>query len=141
VRFILSHCSLTLSSPARVAALLVMRVYALYYRNKWILSVVMLEVVAGTLVACVSAALGTQRYLHVNSCSGVSHEYCIERATKIRHRDSESPHPPAFQDPAPEPYSFTSSVVAMSHSFHEVVKCAYATFCQRSLWLWPSWVS
>jgi hypothetical protein len=35
-----------------------MRVYALYDRNKWILSVVMLEIVAGTLVACVSAALG-----------------------------------------------------------------------------------
>jgi hypothetical protein len=34
-----------------------MRVYALYYRNKWILSVLVVEIAAGLLVACVSAAL------------------------------------------------------------------------------------
>jgi hypothetical protein len=40
-----------------------MRVYALYYRNKWILSVVMLEIAAGLLVACVSATLDDSEIL------------------------------------------------------------------------------
>lgn len=34
-----------------------MRVYALYLRNKWVLSLVVLEFAAGVVVACVSAAL------------------------------------------------------------------------------------
>ena len=40
-----------------VAALLIMRVYALYCRNKWVLSVVLLEAVAAIFIACVSATL------------------------------------------------------------------------------------
>jgi len=40
-----------------VAALLIMRVYALYCRNKWVLSVVLLEAVAAIFIACVSSSL------------------------------------------------------------------------------------
>ena len=36
--------------------LLVMRVYALYFRNKWVLCLVALEVAAGTVVASVRAS-------------------------------------------------------------------------------------
>jgi hypothetical protein len=61
-----------------VAALLIMRVYALYCRNKWVLSVVLLEVIAAIFLACVSAALeGSDTCIidwHVNFGSGVSHE-------------------------------------------------------------------
>jgi hypothetical protein len=60
---ILSLCTPHSSSSARIAVLLVMRVYALYYRNKWILSVVMLEIAAGLLVACVSATLDDSKIL------------------------------------------------------------------------------
>jgi hypothetical protein len=61
-----------------VAVLLIMRVYALYCRNKWVLGVVLLEAVAAIFIACVSAALeGSDACIidwHVNFCSGVSHE-------------------------------------------------------------------
>ena len=61
-----------------VAVLLIMRVYALYCRNKWVLGVVLLEAVAGIFIACVSAALeGSDTCIidwHINFCSGVSHE-------------------------------------------------------------------
>ncbi len=40
-----------------VAVLLIMRVYALYCRNKWVLGVVLLELVAAIFIACVSSAL------------------------------------------------------------------------------------
>jgi hypothetical protein len=36
-----------------------MRVYALYFRNKWILYLVAFEMVAGISIACVSAAPDT----------------------------------------------------------------------------------
>jgi hypothetical protein len=45
------------SSPACAAVLLVMRVYALYFRNRWILFIVALEIAGGLLVACVRVAL------------------------------------------------------------------------------------
>jgi hypothetical protein len=94
---ILSLCTPHSSSSARIAVLLVMRVYALYYRNKWILSVVMLEIAAGLLVACVSAARDDSEMLVcMSTCSGVSFDLDgIEWVTKAQ---SKSPHPPAFRD-------------------------------------------
>jgi len=46
------HSILILVLTFLTQVLLIMRVYALYYRNKWILSVLMLEIAAGLLVAC-----------------------------------------------------------------------------------------
>jgi hypothetical protein len=46
-----------LSLPTCVSVLLVMRVYALYFRNRWILFIVTLEFIAGFVLACVSAAV------------------------------------------------------------------------------------
>ena len=37
--------------------LLVMRVYALYLRNKWILGILIFEIVAAEAIGCVSASL------------------------------------------------------------------------------------
>ena len=50
-----------------VAALLIMRVYALYCRNKWVLSVVLLEAVAAIFTACVSSALeGSDTFMSIS---------------------------------------------------------------------------
>jgi hypothetical protein len=38
-----------------------MRVYALYFRNKWVLGIVVFEFVGGTLVACVSASIDDRK--------------------------------------------------------------------------------
>jgi len=46
------HSILVLVTTVLTAVLLVMRVYALYCRNKWVLAVVMFEIIAGTLLAC-----------------------------------------------------------------------------------------
>jgi hypothetical protein len=44
-----------------------MRVYALYCRNKWVLSAVLLEAVAAIFLACVSAALeGSDTFMSIS---------------------------------------------------------------------------
>jgi len=46
------HSILVLFTTALTSVLLVMRVYALYFRNRWILFIVTLEFIAGFLLAC-----------------------------------------------------------------------------------------
>lgn len=49
-----------------------MRVYALYFRNKWILCIVSIQFVAGVLLGCVSAAFDDRKCPHVDFLSGLS---------------------------------------------------------------------
>jgi hypothetical protein len=55
-----------------------MRVYALYFRNRWILFIVTLEFIAGFLLACVSAAVDDRKYLGVDFGSGPLLNCCLE---------------------------------------------------------------
>lgn len=61
-----------------VSVLLVMRVYALYFRNRWILFIVTLEFMAGFVLACVSAAVDDRKYLRVDFGSGPLLNCCLE---------------------------------------------------------------
>lgn len=67
-----------LSLPTCVSALLIMRVYALYFRNRWILFIVTLEFTAGFLLACVSAAVDDRKYLRVDFASGLLVNCCLD---------------------------------------------------------------
>jgi hypothetical protein len=67
-----------LSLPICVSVLLVMRIYALYFRNRWILFIVTLEFIAGFLLACVSTAVDNRKYLCVDFASGLLLNCCLE---------------------------------------------------------------
>lgn len=54
-----------------VSVLLIMRVYALYYRNRWILFIVTLEFTAGSILACVSSTVDEQKYQCFDFASGL----------------------------------------------------------------------
>jgi hypothetical protein len=56
-----------------------MRVYALYFRNRWILFIVTLESIAGFVLACVSAAVDDRKYLRVDFASGLLLNRCLEQ--------------------------------------------------------------
>lgn len=59
-----------------------MRVYALYFRNRWVLGIVVLEFTGGILVACVSAVVDDRKGMRVNFVVGYH-----ETVTQIdRHR-------------------------------------------------------
>lgn len=58
------------------SVLLIMRVYALYFRNRWILGIVVFEFIGGISLACVSTAVDDQNCLHINFCSGPSLDCC-----------------------------------------------------------------
>lgn len=64
------------SLPTCVSVLLVMRVCALYFRNKWILFIVTLEFIAGFLLACVSA-VDDRKYLCIDFASGLLLNCCL----------------------------------------------------------------
>lgn len=66
-----------MSLPSCVSVLLVMRVYALYFRNRWILFIVTLELIAGFVLACVSAAVDDQKYQRVDFASGLLLNCCL----------------------------------------------------------------
>jgi hypothetical protein len=67
-----------LGLPTCVSVLLVMRVYALYFRNRWILFIVTLELMAGFVFACVSAAVDDRKCLRVDFASGLLLNCCPE---------------------------------------------------------------
>ena len=72
-----------------IAVLLGMRVYALYYRNKWVLCIVMFEAAAAISVACVSSTL-----YHLSTCmftSVVDSHPTITRRGHFRESDTVSP--------------------------------------------------
>lgn len=48
-----------------------MRVYALYFRNRWILFIITFEHTAGFLLTCVSAVVDDRKYLRIDSTSGL----------------------------------------------------------------------
>jgi len=84
-----------------VAALLIMRVYALYCRNKWVLSVVLLEVIAAIFLACVSSTLeGSDTFMSIS----VVESRPWNSAWKFRRGSStvtvSNPLPLAYQDSA-----------------------------------------
>ncbi|KAH9983172.1 hypothetical protein BJV74DRAFT_895167 [Russula compacta] len=69
VNFDRSDCSPKSGSPCYAKVLLAMRVYCLYLRNKWVLSLVALEFTAGVVVACwvivtVTPSTGTLEHAH-----------------------------------------------------------------------------
>jgi hypothetical protein len=72
-----SLMALNLSLPTCVSVLLITRVYALYFRNRWILFTVTLELIAGFVLGCVSAAVDDQKYLHVDFASGLLLNCCL----------------------------------------------------------------
>ncbi len=47
-----------------------MRVYALYFRNRWVLFIVTIEFIAGFVLATVSAAVDDRKCLRVDFGSG-----------------------------------------------------------------------
>jgi hypothetical protein len=85
-----------LNLPTCVSVLLVMRIYALYFRNRWILFIVTLEFVAGFILACVSAAVDDPKYLCVDFASGLLLNCCLELPQQIL-RNGQSP--PSFLAP------------------------------------------
>jgi general stress protein CsbA len=67
-----------LSLPPCVSALLLVRVYALYFRNRWILFILTVEFIAGFVLACVSAAVNDRKYLRVDFVSGLLINCCLQ---------------------------------------------------------------
>ena len=60
-----------------------MRVYALYFRNRWILIILAIEFIAGFLLACVSAAVDNRKYLRVDFASGLLLNCCMKYPQQI----------------------------------------------------------
>jgi hypothetical protein len=106
-----------------------MRVYALYCRNKWVLGIVMFEVVAGLFLACVSGPL-KNRDTSISFyffCSSFSLDYCLKiPAAQQWRRDSEPPLL-VFSGPSLRSMGVDCSTIDLirahcKHAFHQVVK-------------------
>ena len=126
-----------------------MRVYALYYRNKWVLCVVVLEAAAAISVACVSSVL-----YNLNICmfiSVVDSHPIITRRGHFRESDTVSSllsgHTvaPSFRAITIDVRSQTDVISAYrKHTSHGVVKRLHPPSRQGNLWPWPfpvSWSS